>query len=92
MSETCNPYDLQVNEIVDVWRMSTPEAVRMRVTSLPEDWDRAVDPTPALVGVVVDVWMDEDMPLDATPVIGEVERVPVTDVKSVRYAYEEVDA
>ena len=88
----CNPYDLEIGEIVDVWRMSTPEAVRIRVTSLPEDWDRAVDPTPALVGVVVDVWMDEDMPMDAVLVPGEVERVPVTDVKSVSYAYEEVGA
>ena len=88
----CNPYDLEIGEIVDVWRMSTPEAVRMRVTSLPEDWDRAVDPKPALVGVVVDVWMDQDMPMDAVLVPGEVERVPVTDVMRVEYAHEEVDA
>lgn len=88
----CNPYDLQVNEIVDVWRASTPEAVRIRVTSLPEDWDRAVDPTPALVGVVVGVWMDQDMPMDATSVLGEVERVPVTDVRRLELAHEEMDA
>ena len=88
----CYPYDLEIGEIVDVWRMSTPEAVRMRVTSLPEDWDRAVDPKPALVGVVLDAWTDKDMPMDAVPVPGEGERVPVTDVKSVSYAYEEVDA
>ena len=87
---TFTPYDLTVNEIVDVWRWSSPFPVRMRVTSPPDDWE-AEEPTPTLVGIITEVWHDTDMPAEDVPVRGDVERVPVTDLKSVAVC-EEVSA
>ena len=87
---TFTPYDLTVNEIVDVWRFSSPYPVRMRVTSLPDDWE-ADEPMPVLVGIITEVWHDLDIPTDDLPERGDVERVPLNDLKSVA-ACEEVDA
>ena len=87
----CNPYDLKVHDIVDVWRMSSPYVVRMRVTSLPPTWERGADAN--LLGEVIRVACDPELAsIAGEPVPGEVECVPVEDLDELRLAYGEVDA
>ena len=84
-----NPYDLELNEIVDVFRHDSPYPIRMRVTSLPDDWE-AEDPMPTLVGIVVEVWRDADIPAEYLPERGDVERVPLRQLHDVRSCEEVV--